>query len=105
MGDVAQAGAAFAAKMFLRLKDFYCPNDFCDKHAPQELVDKGLRLTFMVCSGLAVLGFVWTLLLVTDKTDKSLKDAESIYDIESEKEHAQEMKEIESAMAAVVTKQ
>lgn len=81
-----------SARLFLKLKDTYCPHDFCDKHAPQHLVDKGLRLTFLVCCLLAVLGFFWTLLLVTDKTDKSLQDAENVYDIESEKEHEAEMK-------------
>jgi hypothetical protein len=86
----AQAGAALGASVFLKVKSMYCPVDpklgvrKCGKKTPRALVDKGLRLVFISCAVLAVVGFIWTWLFVDDSPHKSLEQAESAYDVEPE---------------------
>ena len=79
-----KAGAAIGASAFLKVANMYCPGGVCAKGGDPALQDKGIRVVFICCTVLAVLGFVWTWLLVNDKPHDSLKDAENLYDVEDE---------------------
>lgn len=80
-----KAGAAVGASIFLKITNMYCPGHDCRTSETPELADKGIRVVFICCTILAALGFLWTWALVTDKPDETLKEIESIYDVELEK--------------------
>ena len=42
---MGKAGAAVGAVAFLRMKDTFCPNHFCGKHADPALVSDHLRFS------------------------------------------------------------
>ena len=80
-----KAGAAVGASVFLKITNMYCPGHDCRASNTPELADKGIRVVFICCTVFAALGFLWTWALVTDKPDETLKEIESIYDVEIEK--------------------
>jgi len=82
---MGKAGAAVGATVFNMVTNWYCPGGFCDKNAPEDLVDKGVKTVFWVCAGLALLGLTWTYVLVDDTPHDSLHTVEAAYEIDREK--------------------
>ncbi|EWM23885.1 hypothetical protein Naga_100161g5 [Nannochloropsis gaditana] len=91
-----KAGAAIGAAAFLKVANMFCPGDNCHNTEDPALLDKGIRVVFICCTVLAVIGFLWTLALVQDTPHKSLAEVESWYHVEPEKEG--EVKALEIAV-------
>jgi hypothetical protein len=64
----------------------FCPGDNCHNTEDPALLDKGIRVVFICCTVLAVIGFLWTWALVDETPHASLSRTESRYDVEPEKE-------------------
>lgn len=80
-----KAGAAVGASVFLKVSYAFCPGGECTKASPAAQVDKGIRLVFICCTVLAVIGFLWTWALVDDTPHDSLAIVEAVYGVEPEK--------------------
>ncbi len=59
----------------MRLVNAQCPNHECTSDSPPENVDRGVKLVFYWCFVLAIVGFVWTSVLVRDRPHASLEAA------------------------------
>lgn len=59
-------GAILGAETFLYIADSYCHGDVCGKNADEELVNRGLRVTFFVCGAIAWSGLAWTYLFLPE---------------------------------------
>jgi PHS family inorganic phosphate transporter-like MFS transporter len=81
-----KAGAAIGAAAFLKVANMFCPGDNCHNTEDPALLDKGIRVVFICCTVLAVIGFLWTWALVDETPHASLSRTESRYDVEPEKE-------------------
>ncbi len=81
-----KAGAAIGASVFLKVANMYCPGGDCHNTKDPVPADKGIRVVFICCTVLAVLGFMWTYVFVDDTPHSSLANTESRYDVEPEKE-------------------
>lgn len=59
--------------MFLYIQYAFCPNDNCDNNGTSDEKTNGLRLTFGVCSLLAIIGWIWSYVLVRFDTLDNLR--------------------------------
>ncbi|GAB5033602.1 inorganic phosphate [Nannochloropsis oceanica] len=81
-----KAGAAIGASVFLKVANMFCPGGNCRNTTDPGPQEKGIRVVFIACAVLSVIGFLWTWALVQDKPHASLEEVENIYSVEEEVE-------------------
>jgi hypothetical protein len=84
------------AAAFLEITNMYCVRGRCVKGRDADLLDKGVRAVFIICSCLAVVGLIWTKVFVDDRPHESLADVENADEIEPAKPG--EVEELEDAV-------
>lgn len=91
-----KAGAAVGAAAFLEITNMYCVRGRCVKGRDADLLDRGVRAVFIICSCLAVVGLIWTKVFVDDRPHESLAEVENADEIEPAKPG--EVEELEDAV-------
>ena len=91
-----KAGAAVGAAAFLKITNMYCPDGKCVKGRDTDLLGKGVRAVFIICSCLALIGLAWTKAFVDDRPHDSLANVENADEFEPAKPG--EVEELEEAV-------
>lgn len=58
-------GAILGAEILVYLTGSFCPGENCTDASTEE-VNSGLRVTFAVCGFLSVIGYIWTVVFLSD---------------------------------------
>lgn len=73
-------GAIVGAEVLVYLTGSFCPGQNCSDASTEE-VNSGLRVTFAVCGFLSVIGYIWTIVFLSDVHPLTVEESAKISSI------------------------
>jgi len=73
-------GAIVGAEVLVYLTGSFCPGENCTDASTNE-VNSGLRVTFAVCGFLSVIGYIWTVVFLSDAKPLTVEESAKLHSL------------------------